>query len=65
MGFNGKPATGMVEHWYGNYKKAQQLIKWQPTTTVEEGLKKYAHWQKQINYKKIILPAFAVARKNK
>ncbi len=47
-----------VENWYGNYTKAQQLIKWRPTTSVEEGLKKYEQWQDSINYKNVVLPAF-------
>ncbi len=47
-----------IENWYGNYDKAEKLIKWKPLTTVEEGLKKYAAWHEVINYRDVILPAF-------
>jgi len=43
-----------VENWFGNYKKAERLIKWKPTTSVEEGLSKFAFWQKNIHYKNVL-----------
>lgn len=47
-----------IENWYGNYEKAQKLIKWQPVTTLENGLQKYFDWHQSINYQQLILPAF-------
>lgn len=44
--------------WYGNNEKAGKLINWQPKTSLEEGLKKFADWQKEINYSDKILSAF-------
>ncbi len=52
--------TWDTKDWYGNYEKAKQLIHWEPKTSLEEGLKKYAAWQQQNNYQERILPAFLI-----
>ena len=44
--------------WYGNAEKAHQLLKWKAKTSLTEGLKKTAAWQKQVNYEGTILSAF-------
>ncbi len=49
--------------WYGNYEKANKLINWQPEINLEDGLKKFAEWQKEINYNNKILPAFHSPKK--
>ncbi len=47
-----------TQEWYGNNEKATQLLNWQPKTNLEQGLLKYAEWQKSIHYKEFVLPAF-------
>lgn len=49
--------------WYGNNEKAGKLINWQPKTSLEAGLKKFADWQKEINYSEKILSAFHSPKK--
>ncbi len=44
--------------WYGNNQKANHLLKWQPKINLEEGLLKFATWQKEIDYTNKILTAF-------
>ncbi len=55
--------TWDTAEWVGNYGKANELINWQPKTNLEDGLKKYAEWQKEINYTNKILPAFQSPKK--
>jgi nucleoside-diphosphate-sugar epimerase/glycosyltransferase involved in cell wall biosynthesis len=49
--------------WYGNYDKASSLINWHPKTTLNEGLLKFAEWQKKIDYSNKVLPAFNSPKK--
>jgi len=44
--------------WYGNAEKAHKFLQWSAKTSLAEGLKKTAEWQKQINYEGTVLPAF-------
>lgn len=39
-----------LKEWYGNPKKAKELLGWENETTLEEGLKQTSEWQK--NYSK-------------
>ena len=47
-----------TQEWVGNYTRALQDLDWQPTIALQEGLEKYAAWQKTIDYEEVILPAF-------
>lgn len=47
-----------TENWYGNYEKAEALIGWKPRNTLEEGLVKFADWQKEMDYHSTVLSAF-------
>lgn len=49
--------------WYGNYVKASTFINWKPKTSLMDGLKKFAEWQKQTNYPNTIVPAFNSPKK--
>ncbi len=52
-----------TDEWYGNYAKAHELITWQPSTSLKDGLQKFADWQREINYATTILPAFKSPKK--
>lgn len=52
-----------TSEWYGNYDKASRLINWKPKTSLADGLKKFAEWQKRNNYSTTILPAFHSPKK--
>ncbi len=52
------PRKWDLEDWYGNYSKAKKFLHWQPTTSLENGLKSYAQWQTSINYNTYVIPAF-------
>ncbi|TAL61632.1 MAG: NAD-dependent epimerase/dehydratase family protein [Bacteroidetes bacterium] len=52
-----------TSEWYGNYDKANRLINWKPRTSLNEGLLKFAAWQKAINYINKVLPAFNAPKK--
>lgn len=47
-----------TSEWYGNYTKANKLIHWSPKISLQDGLKKFADWQKEIDYTNKVLPAF-------
>lgn len=64
------PVWGSMENrswdtaeWYGNYDKANTLIQWQPKTSLEQGLKKFAEWQRKIDYRNKVLPGFNTPKK--
>jgi nucleoside-diphosphate-sugar epimerase/glycosyltransferase involved in cell wall biosynthesis len=65
-----KPVWGNMQNrswdtpeWYGNHDKASKLIYWKPKTKLSDGLLKFAEWQKQIDYKNKLLPAFNSPKK--
>jgi nucleoside-diphosphate-sugar epimerase/glycosyltransferase involved in cell wall biosynthesis len=65
FGIDSSPIWGTMENrswdteeWYGNNEKANQLIQWQPKISLEEGLQKFATWQKENAYLTKIVPAF-------
>lgn len=39
-----------LKDWYSNPEKAKNILKWENKTTLKEGLKKIAEWQKDINF---------------
>ncbi len=49
--------------WYGNNEKAKKILNWLPKTSLEKGLKKFAEWQKEIDYNNKVLPAFQSPKK--
>jgi nucleoside-diphosphate-sugar epimerase/glycosyltransferase involved in cell wall biosynthesis len=49
--------------WYGNYDKALKLIGWKPRTNLQDGLVKFADWQKAVDYKNKVLPYFNSPKK--
>ncbi|PIZ98942.1 MAG: epimerase, partial [Candidatus Komeilibacteria bacterium CG_4_10_14_0_2_um_filter_37_10] len=51
--------------WYGQFTKAQELLHWQPLTTLADGLQKTAAWQKLIDYQNVFLPAATATTKKK
>jgi dolichol-phosphate mannosyltransferase len=64
------PVWGSMENrvwdtaeWYGNYTKADKIIHWQPKVNLQEGIKKFADWQKEIDYVNKVLPAFHSPKK--
>lgn len=61
----GTPNWGTMENrkwdtqdWYGNYDLAKKLINWEPTVSLQEGLRLTYNWQEQANYENEILPLF-------
>ncbi|MGB3948949.1 MAG: NAD-dependent epimerase/dehydratase family protein [Bacteroidia bacterium] len=49
--------------WYGNYDKALKLIGWKPKTNLQDGLVKFAEWQKTVDYQNKVLPYFNAPKK--
>ena len=52
-----------TSEWYGNNEKARELINWHPKTNLEDGLSKFANWQKEIDYLNVLIPAFQSPKK--
>jgi nucleoside-diphosphate-sugar epimerase/glycosyltransferase involved in cell wall biosynthesis len=48
-----------TDEWFGNFKKAKNLIAWEPEIYIEEGLIRTINWQKSINYTNTVLSAFS------
>jgi len=47
-----------TQEWFGNFSKAKNLINWEPTLDLYNGLSLTYDWQKDIEYEKEILPLF-------
>jgi dolichol-phosphate mannosyltransferase len=47
-----------MEEWFGNPTRAKELLDWEVGTSLQEGLKLTAEWQKEKNYESNILPVF-------
>jgi nucleoside-diphosphate-sugar epimerase/glycosyltransferase involved in cell wall biosynthesis len=54
-----------LKEWYGNPSKAKELLHWEAVTPLIQGLKFTTEWQKNRNYEREILPAFANPQLNR
>ncbi len=52
-----------IKTQFSNNQKAKKLIRWEPETSLEEGLRETSKWQDEQNYEWVVLPAFRQPQK--
>ena len=54
-----------LQEWYGNPKKAAEVLKWRSKTELTEGFRKTLEWQESVGYETTVLPSFENKKSNR